>query len=75
MAQEAEGRWCYLSRLTKIPDQNLGQTTALAVSLSALLRRPSLLEGAFRGDTVSWIQLMLAIAILHGKLVWQAIEC
>lgn len=32
------------------------------------------LEDAFRGDTVSWIQLMLAIAILHGKLVWQAIE-
>ena len=37
------------------------------------------LEDAFRGDTVSWIQLilspaLLAIAILHGKLVWQAIE-
>jgi hypothetical protein len=36
------------------------------------------LEGAFRGDTASWIQLvlspaLLAIAILHGKRVWQAI--
>jgi hypothetical protein len=37
------------------------------------------LEGAFRGDTVSWIQLilspaLLAIAILHGRMVWEAIQ-
>jgi hypothetical protein len=37
------------------------------------------LEGTFRGDTFSWIQLilspaLLAIAILHGRRVWQAIQ-
>jgi hypothetical protein len=36
------------------------------------------LAGAFRGDTASWIQLvlspaLLAIAILHCRRVWQAI--
>jgi len=36
------------------------------------------LEGALRGNTASWIQLvsspaLLAIAILHGRRVWQAV--
>jgi hypothetical protein len=57
----------------------LGQIV-IAILLSALggMFLIQGLEGAVRGDAGSWAQLilspaLLAIAILHGRRVWQAI--
>ena len=63
----------WLSRISGSPKNiALGQLI-LAILLSFVS------GGVFRGDTFSWIQLiaspaMLGIAIVHARLVWQAIE-
>ena len=70
----------WLSRISGSP-KNIALGQLILAILLSFVSGMFLIQGmcVFRGDTFSWIQLiaspaMLGIAIVHARLVWQAIE-
>ena len=70
----------WLSRISGSP-KNIALGQLILAILLSFVSGMFLIQGmgVFRGDMFSWIQLiaspaMLGIAIVHARLVWQAIE-